>query len=742
MRKHALLIGFGLVLTLFFVGGAANFYDIPLVRQLDSIAYDSKLRLTMPRSKDDRIVILDIDEKSLKEEGRWPWSRDKLAQLMNKLFDRYHIAVVGFDVVFAESDHSSGLGILQKLGRNQLRDDAQFQSALKRLRPKLEYDAIFAHSIKGRKVVLGYYFTSNEDGDRSNISGALPKPTFPPGTFSGHPIHFLRWDGYGGNLPELEKNAASAGHFDPLVDPDGSVRRIPMIVEYNGAYYQSLSLAVVRTLFGNTRLVPGYAGSHKAGYAGLEWLDLLTPHGKLQIPVDQQVGTLVPYRSPGSFDYIPITDVLHDRVPVDELKDKIVLIGTSAPGLMDLRSTPVGTVFPGVEIHASMIAGILDQDIKLKPPYVTGAEVVLLLLVGGILSLLLPLLGPVKSMLTAGAALLAFMAFDMWIWQSANLDLPVANGIMLIAALFALNMSFGYFHEFRIKRKITNLFGQYVPAGIVEEMSKNPQSVSMEGESREVSIMFSDVRNFTSISENLDPKELGQLMNQLLTPLSRVIYRHRGTIDKYMGDCIMAFWGAPLHDYNHARDAIMAGLEMFRVLQPLQAEFEARNWPKIRIGIGINTGRASIGNMGSEVRVAYTVMGDAVNLASRIEDATKQYRVDFLVSEFTKAAVPELVYREIDRVRVKGKDKPVTLFEPKGMPHEAPPELLEEIRLFHQVLHSYRAQNWDQTELLLHNLQRMNPKDRLYQIYIDRVAYYRNNPPPADWDGVHISGVR
>jgi adenylate cyclase len=743
MKKHALLIGLGLALTLYFIGGAAKLYTVPLARHLDAIAYDSKLRLVMPRSKDDRIVILDIDEKSLKEEGRWPWGRDRLALLMNKLFDRYGIAVAGFDVVFAEKDRSSGLNILQAMGRNQLKDDARFQAALQRLRPQLEYDEAFARSLKGRKVVLGYYFTVNGEGSKSAISGALPQPTFPPGTFNGHPISFVHWDGYGGNLPELQKNAASAGHFDPLVDPDGTVRRIPMIVEYNGAYYESLSLAVVRTLFGDTRLVPGYAGAQDSGYSGLEWLELKTPQGKLQIPVDHQVGTLIPYRGPrGSFRYISVADVLHDRVPLDALKNKIVLIGTSAPGLMDMRSTPVGSVFPGVEVHANMIAGILDQDIKLKPPYVVGAEVVLLLLVGGALSLLLPLLGPVKAILSVGGTLLALAGFDVWVWQSANLDLPIANGAMLVAALFALNMSFGYLFESRIKHKITSLFGQYVPAEVVEEMSRNPESVSMEGESREVTIMFSDVRGFTSISEGLEPKELSKLMSEFLTPLSRVIYKHRGTIDKYMGDCIMAFWGAPLQDPNHARNAVMAGLEMFRVLQELQTQFEARDWPRLRIGIGINTGRVSVGNMGSEVRLAYTVMGDSVNLASRIETITKQYRVDFLVSETTKAAVPDLVYREIDLVRVKGKDEPVALYEPVGLPGEVAPDVLEEIKLYHHALRQYRKQDWDQAELQLLNLQKMSPKTRLYQIYTDRIAYFRSNPPGADWDGAHTADTK
>jgi len=738
VRRHALLIGLGLALTLIFVGGAAKLYSIPLSRKLDAIAYDSRLRLTMPRTKDERIVILDIDEKSLKEEGRWPWSRDRMALLVDKLFGRYDIAVAGFDVVFAEKDESSGLEILQELGRNQLKGVPQFQAVLGQIRPQLEYDRVFADKIKNRKVVLGYYLTSNNQDGKSNISGALPEAVFPPGTF-GRPITFTHWDGYGGNLPELQSAAAGAGHFNPLVDEDGVVRRVPMLVEYNGSYYESLSLAMVRALLGTSKLVPGYASGHYSGYAGLEWLDLQSPQGSLQIPVDKDVSTLVPYRgSRGSFTYVSAADVLHDRIPPEQLKDKIVLVGTSAPGLLDMRSTPVDAVYPGVEVHANMIAGILDQNLKQKPPYVLGAEVVLLLMVGVTLSLLLPLLTPVRVTLVAAGTLIGVAIINVWIWQSANLDLPLANGLMLIAGLFALNMSYGYFFTSRTKHQLTRLFGQYVPAELVDEMSKHPEQVSMEGESREMTILFSDVRGFTAISEGLDPKELSLLMNEFLTPLSRVIYKHRGTIDKYMGDCIMAFWGAPLHDTAHGRNAILAGLEMLRALRELQPRFKERGWPEINIGVGINSGKVNVGNMGSELRVAYTVMGDEVNLASRLEGITKQYGVGIIVGENTREAVPGLVYRELDLVRVKGKDKPVIIYEPIGAEAEVGPALQEEIKTFHQMLRLYRKQEWDKVELQLYNLQRMAPQTKLYRVYADRVAYFRSNPPPADWDGVFV----
>ena len=736
MKKNAILIGLGLLIVLFFVGTSARFYRLELVEQLSSALYDYRLRLTMPSTKDDRIVILDIDEKSLKEEGRWPWSRDRLALLMDKLFDRYGIAVVGFDVVFAEKDESSGLKVLQNLGQNQLKSDPQFQSVLTQIQPQLEYDKLFADKISNRNVVLGYYLTGQKD---NNISGQLPSPTFSPGTFKGHPIGFTTWNGYGANLPELQQAAASAGHFNPLVDFDGRVRRVPMLVEYDGAYYESLSLAVVRTLLGNPQLHPGYAESKATGYAGLEWLEL-DAGSKLRIPVDGDVATFIPYRGKqGSFPYISISDVLHDRVEVDQLKNKIVLVGTTAPGLMDMRATPVAEVYPGVEVHANMISGILDQKVKERPAYMLGAEVIWLLLIGIALSFLLPLFSPIKAILASGFMLVATTMLSLAMWSSWNVLMPVANSLVMVALLFALNMSYGYFVESRTKRLITSLFGKYVPSELVDEMSKNPeQVVSMEGESREMTILFSDVRGFTTISEGLDPKELSQLMNEFLTPLSRVISKYHGKVDKYMGDCIMAFWGAPKPLPDHARNAILAGIEMQQVLEKLQPRLKERGWPEIHVGVGINSGRVSVGNMGSEVRVAYTVMGDEVNLASRLEGITKKYGVGIIVGENTRNAVTDFLYRELDLVQVVGKDKPVAIYEPICLLSEAGKELHDEVKLFHEMRRLYRKQDWDQAELQLMNLQRMSPEAALYRIYAERVSYFRKNPPASDWDGVFV----
>jgi len=736
LKKNAILIGLGLLVVLFFAGTAADFYRLTLVEQLSSALYDSRVRLTMPRTVDDRIVILDIDEKSLSEEGRWPWSRDRLALLMDQLFDKYGIAVVGFDVVFAEKDESSGLKVLQSLSENQLKDDSSFLSVLSQIKPSLEYDNQFADKMRSRNVVLGYYLTGQQD---SNLSGQLPEPVFSSSAFKGRPVGFTLWNGYGANLPDLQQAAASAGHFNPLVDFDGRVRRIPMLVEYDGAYYESLSLAMVRTLLGQPKLIPGYAESDATGYSGLEWLEI-DAGSQLKIPVDGDVATFVPYRGmQGSFPYISVADVLHGRVDEASLKDKIVLVGTTAPGLMDMRATPVAEVYPGVEVHANMISGILDQRVKERPAYMLGAEVVWLLLIGGALSFLLPILSPIKAILTSIFMLVATILLSLAMWQEGNVLMPIANSLVMVALLFALNMSYGYFVESRTKRLITHLFGKYVPRELVDEMSKNPeQVVSMEGESRDMTILFSDVRGFTTISEGLDPKELSLLMNEFLTPLSRVISTHQGKVDKYMGDCIMAFWGAPKPLSDHARSAILAGIEMQQTLKKLLPQFKARGWPEIQVGVGINSGRVSVGNMGSDVRVAYTVMGDEVNLASRLEGITKQYGVGIIVGENTRNAVTDFLYRELDHVQVKGKDKPVAIYEPLCLTSEASKDLLDEVKLFHEVRRLYRKQDWDQAELQLMNLQRISPDNALYRIYTERVNYFRQNPPAQDWDGVFV----
>ena len=733
MKQHLVRIVIGLVITLFFIGHAARYYHVPFIGQLDNIIYDARLQLTMPRGIDENIVILDIDEKSLQEVARWPWPRDVMAGLIQKLFEKYQVGIVAFDVVFAEADYSSGIRSLEQMAQGALKDVPAFQQALRELRPKLDNDAQFAQAIKGRPVVLGYYLSNEKDAKRI---AAIPDPVLPKGTFQGRNINFTSWSGYGGNLPQFQQNAASAGHFNPLPDPDGIIRRVPMIVELDGAYYESLSLAVVRTILGFPKVEPGYAPDRflQRGYSGLEWLKV----GPLTIPVDDVAATLIPYRgNKFSFQYLSLADVLADRVPQEKLKGRIALIGTSAPGLLDLRATPVNNVFPGVEVHANLIAGMLDRNLKEKPPYMLGAEVVLLLLGGVSLSLLIPLLSPlVATLATLGGASL-ITALDVGIWQYADTVLPLAASLLMIAALYTMNMAYGYFVEARSKRQFTELFGQYVPPELVDEMARDPRKYNMEPRAAELTILFSDVRGFTSISEALKPEELREYINEYLTTMSGIIRsRHRGTLDKYIGDAIMAFWGAPVEDAQHARNGVLAALDMQKECKLLNDRFSARGWPTLKIGVGLNSGSVRVGDMGSQVRRAYTVMGDPVNVASRLEGRTKSYGVGILVGEATRAQVKDVVFREVDRIKVKGKDEAVTIYEPLGAEGEVDRKAQEELKLWGQALRAYRAQQWDQVEVALLNLQRMNPACELYAVYADRVAGMRRSPPPAGWDGV------
>jgi adenylate cyclase len=728
----------GLLILLVLLGHSARFYQIPFINHLDALIYDTKVLLTMPQSMDERVAILDIDEKSLAEQGRWPWGRDKLATLMNKLFDQYGVKLVGFDVVFAEPDESSGLKSLESLAKKELKDAPVFQSALKDLRPQLDYDARFAAAVKNRPVILGYYFSSKEGGVSS---GTAPEPVFPAGTFSGRKIGFTQWVSFGANLAEFQSAAAGAGHFNPLVDPnDGISRRVPLLVEYKGQYYESLALAMVRNLLGNPPITPGYPGNSPASYAAMEWLDLKTTGGGvMRIPVDENAATLIPYRGKqGSFPYISITDVLNDRIPKEKLAGRVIVVGTTAPGLMDLRATPVGAAYPGVEIHANLIAGMLDGAIKHKPPYILGADVLTVLIAGAVMAFLLPMLSPLRATVVGIIVLLLLLSLNFGFWHVSNVVLPLANAMIAVVLLYAMNMSWGYFVESRTKRQLTGLFGQYVPPELVEEMSRDPENYSMAGRKAELTVLFSDVRGFTTISEGLEPDELATLMNEYLGAMTVVVRKHRGTLDKYIGDAIMAFWGAPVDDPEHAKNAVLTGLEMHVALHELNKELVKRGWPELKIGVGVNTGPMTVGDMGSPVRQSYTVMGDAVNLGSRLEGITKQYGVGFIVGESTRELLKkEFVFRELDRVRVKGKEDPVGIYEPVGEEGKVAREDLDEIKLWNQALRSYRSQDWDQAEVALMNLQRIKPR-YLYDLYVKRVEHLRKEPPGENWDGVTI----
>ena len=684
--------------------------------------------MTMPGGVDERIAILDIDEKSLGEIGRWPWSRDILAQTLDKLFTRYGAELVAFDVVFAERDPSSGMASLERLARNELSSDAQFRSAYEKLRPALDFDARFAAAMKGRPVVLGYYFNSEERAVRAN---ALPRPTLARGTFDGRNVQFYEWSGFTGNLPPYVASAAAAGHFSPLVDSDGVLRRVPLLAEFDGEYYEALPLAVIRTYYARQlgappAVRPGYPAQRQRD---LEWLSV----GPLKIPVDENAATLVPYRGPkGSFRYISLADVVKDRVAPDALKGKIVLVGATAPALQDLRSTPVDAAFPGVEVHANMIAGMIDEELMRRPWFTDNAEAVLLLVGGVVLALLIPLQSAVGAtgLVALGVALIT--GFNLALWKLGNTVWPLASSILMALALYTMNMAYGYFIESRARRQLAGRFGEYVPPEIVARMARDPSRYDMQPKDAELTLLFSDVRGFTRVSETLEAAPLRDYINEYLTAMSVIIRgRHRGTLDKYIGDAIMAFWGAPIEDPQHARHALLAALDMQKECPVLNARFAARGWPPLRIGVGVNSGRVRVGDMGSQVRRAYTAMGDAVNVASRLEGRTKYYGVGILAGEATRNLVQDILFREVDRIRVKGREGAITVYEPLGLDSEVGPEVRAELELWSQMLAALRAGRWNEAGRDLAELERREPRRELYRIYAERLVALRREPPAS-----------
>jgi adenylate cyclase len=739
LARHWPRIAITLAPLVFALLHAMGVLPIGVLQRLDAIIYDARLRATMPKTLDQRVVIVDIDEKSLAEIGRWPWGRNRLATMVDELFDRQKVAVAGFDVVFAEPDESSGLKRLREMAHSELKDTAGFQERLTQLQSSLDYDAAFARALEKRPVVLGYYLTSDRDGRKS---GVLPAPVMTRENLQGRPIAFTTWNGYGSNIAQLAKAAPVAGYFNSITDGDGVVRSIPLVAEHGGAYYESLALAMFRMLAGNPGVEPGFPRERIAGrsYSGLESVLLKQGPRQLAIPVDDRVATLVPFRGPGgngagSFQYVSASDLILKRLPEGSLKDKIVLVGTTAPGLLDLRVTPVGETYPGVETHANVIAGLIEGKLFVKPDYAMGYEVVILLVAGLILAFLLPMLSATVAVLVSVAVVVLLFALNYYLFMAHGLVMPLASALVMAGTAFALNMSYGYFVESRSKRELANLFGTYVPPELVDEMVKDPDSYSMKAASKELTVMFCDMRGFTKMSERMEPTQLQELLNAVFSRLTDIIRANRGTIDKYMGDCVMAFWGAPVETANHAELAVKSAVEMSQAVHRLNEEHRAKGIAEIGVGIGINTGTMCVGDMGSDIRRSYTVIGDSVNLGSRLEGLSKVYGVDIVVSETARQQAREFAWQELDRVRVKGKEQAVGIFYPVARAEGLDKQTAEELRAWGAFLKAYRAQDWEQCDLQLLNLQRLGAKKFLYELYSERVASMRLLPFDPTWDG-------
>lgn len=723
-----------------------------IIQALDGLFYDSQVRMSASGRADDRIIILDIDERSLGSPalGRWPWSRDKLATILDTLFDDYGVRIVAFDVVFAEPDNSSGLATLKNLATTSLKSSVDFQRTLTQISSDLDYDQRFADALRGRPVILGYYFNS---ASGTPTSGELPFPTLLEEDFKGVNATMPGWGGFGSNLSKFVSVAALSGHFNPIVDSDGLVRRVPLLVKYEKDYYESLALAIARLndglksvrSAGELRLPPigvsPRAAENELSDGRPPTLDTITI-GTRRIPTDSAANVLIPYRGgPKTFKYISLVDVLEGREPKESIEGKIAIVGTTAPGLVDLRATPMSGIYPGVEVHANLVSALIAEDpsavLKALPADQKLYELATLLVLGIFVAVFMPMLSPVASAVMTVMGIMGVMGVAYWLWLSGTV-FPIASVLLLLLALYLWNTGYGYFVESRHKRQFTNLFGQYVPPELVKKMAEDPEKYSMKGRKETLTVLFSDVAGFTSISEQLSPTDLADFINEYLTTMSSIIRDHGGTLDKYIGDAIMAFWGAPIEDPGHAARAVKAALAMQAKVDELNKTFAMRGWPSLRVGIGLSTGPMTVGDMGSQVRRAYTVMGDAVNLGSRLEGLTRMYANGILCGEETYlASAGEFVFREIDLVRVKGKDVPVRIYEPLGENGASGESVVrKQLSEWSTFLALYRQARWSDSKAILGKLINDNPTDGLYKAYLDRLNTFEMRGPPTDWGGI------
>ncbi|HEX8610625.1 MAG TPA: adenylate/guanylate cyclase domain-containing protein [Telluria sp.] len=732
----------GLALTVTAALSTLGYLHSDAIERMDGFLSGLRMRIEAPRL-DARIVIVDIDEKSLAAVGRFPWSRDIQARLVTQLTRHYEVGAVGFDISFPEPDTSSGYAVLERLAHRELDQVAGLKEQLALLKAGMDYDGLLAEALRGQPVVLGY-----------NVSeklrkGVLPAPAFTLDSLNGRELLAYSASGYEANIARLQQAAAGAGIFTAFTDADGVIRSSILLQRIGDAYYPSLSLATAAVYLKARAIAPYFdttvdqLSQAQKDSGSAAQIALFLPQRQLRIPVGEGLTTYVQYRgrggpAGGAFRYVPAADVLSGAAPLAQLKGALVLVGSTAPGINDLRVTPVNPEYPGVEVHANLLKSILDNDFKARPAEAYLLESLLVLAFGLVLSLALAPLAPLKAVALATLALAGALGANLLLYREAGMVLNAAVPVLLIVALFVMNLAVGYVFEVRKGQALVSLFGEYVAPELVADMADNPGQYTMDGATRELTVLFADVRGFTGIAEQLEPTALREYINLYLTAMSEDIRdSHRGTLDKYIGDAVMAFWGAPVAFADHASRAVASALLMQASAARLDAQFRARGWPALAIGIGINSGQMHVGDMGSAIRRAYTVMGDAVNLGARLEGLSKVYGAGIVAGAATRLAAPEFAWRELDLVRVKGKLEPVAIFEPLGHAFALGDDAVIRLAAWHEALALVRARQWDGAQAILAGL-RAGEDCVLYRLYLDRIARYRADPPGPDWDGVTI----
>jgi adenylate cyclase len=677
------------------------------------------------------VAIIDIDEASLKEIGQWPWPRTVVADLITRLKEQGAL-VIGFDIVFAEPDRMSPAVAAES-----------FRGLDDETRAKLgslpSNDDVLADAIKHARVVVGQAGAATPQ-PRSNAEMTLqtgfafkgPDPTPFLVTFAG----LLR------NVLPIEQAAAGRGLFSINPERDGIVRRVPLVMDAQGVLVPSLSLEMLRVLSQTGVIIvhvdPAGDGVQSVAIRGLD------------VPTDARGQIFVHFNKSDPARYVSAKDVLQGKLSRDRLRGKLVLIGTSAIGLLDLKTTPVEAVMPGVEVHAQILESVLTNSLLVNPAYAIGAELIVAVLFGLAIIVAAPMLSATIVVVLGAFLIAGLIGLSIYLFVAHNLLIdftyPLISSWLIYLALTFVN----YFREQKQRQQIRSAFGFYLSPHMVEQLARSPEKLVLGGEERRMTILFSDVRGFTTISEHYkdDPQGLTRLMNRFLTPLTNAIIERKGTIDKYIGDAIMAFWNAPVDDDEQEVNACDAALEMQARAQALNVELKQEAdadrgvYMPLRIGIGLNTGPCVVGNMGSDFRFNYSVLGDTVNVAARLEARTKDYRLPLVIGSRTaEKAKQKFATMEIDLIQVKGKKEPEAVYAVLGRAEvEQDPRCQELCELNASMIASYRKQEWDKALDLINRCRELASSFNvagLYDMYVERIASYRADPPPKDWDGVY-----
>ncbi|MEH2504488.1 adenylate cyclase [Bradyrhizobium sp. AZCC 1578] len=712
----ALLIGFAWL----------RIADPAPVEEIRIRTFDAFQRID-PRKKTARpVTIVDIDEKSQEKLGQWPWPRTRLADLINEL-TQLGAVVIAFDAVFSEPDRLN-----PALAADTFRNLDEETRA--RLRALPSNDQVFADAIKASRVVLG------ESGLPEEVT-ALDKtlPVTGLAMLGEEPQRFMfDFPGLLRNVPVLEHAAAGRGLFTIKPERDGIIRRVPMIMQAQGQTLPSLTFEMLRVASGSGTILI------KAEKAGIKSIGVKG----FQIPTDRNGQIWVHYARNDASIYVPAINVLEKNVAPDMIAGKLVLIGTSAVGLNDIKTTPVSRAMPGVEIHAQVLETTLTGEVISTPIYGIAVEFATALLFGLLVIAFAPLFGPVTLVALGAAFATALIGTSVYFYAQHRLLIDFTYPLMSTTSIYLTLIFASFVREQAQRRQIRSAFGQYLSPALVEQLAQSPEKLVLGGEEREMTIMFSDMRGFTSISETYknDPQGLTALMNRFLTPLTNAILDRKGTIDKYMGDAIMAFWNAPLDDKDHELNACEAALDMLDRVDELnqareqEAKQEGRPFIPLNAGIGLNTGVCVVGNMGSDQRFDYSVFGDSVNLASRLEGQSKEYGFPIIVGSKTALAVKDkFAILELDFIMVKGKKEPEVIYAIAGREDTAQSGRFQRLRnLTIEMLACYRNRDWDGALAVIargRKTDEANALELLYNLYEARIRGYLENPPPEDWNG-------